>query len=83
MSANLQKMEIWMGTCFIVCRPKWSSPSIRGISPFDYNKFEDLKALVDTHNIGVIKMEVSRNLGPEDNFLEKVRTLATKKYRFF
>jgi glutamate-1-semialdehyde 2,1-aminomutase len=29
--------------------------------------------------IGVIKMEVVRNFGPENDFLQKVRDLATKK----
>ena len=31
------------------------------------------------HDIGVIKMEVERNTGPEDNFLHKVRELATER----
>jgi len=35
--------------------------------------------LVENHEIGVIKMEVVRNFGPENNFLQKVRDLATKK----
>lgn len=46
--------------------------------PFMYNDFEGLKKLVETNEIGVIKMEVSRNMGPEDNFLQKVRELATE-----
>lgn len=49
------------------------------VFPFHYNNFEELVDLVDQHDIGVIKMEVLRNFGPEDNFLNKVRTLATKK----
>lgn len=48
------------------------------VLPFNYNKIEELEALIKNHEIGVIKMEVSRNLGPEDNFLHKVRDLATK-----
>ncbi|MCZ8344728.1 MAG: aminotransferase class III-fold pyridoxal phosphate-dependent enzyme [Leptospira sp.] len=48
------------------------------VLPFNYNKIEELEALIKNHDIGVIKMEVSRNLGPEDNFLHKVRDLATK-----
>ena len=47
------------------------------IYPFAYNSFDDLEALVKQHDIGVIKMEVSRNMGPEEGFLEKVRNLAT------
>jgi glutamate-1-semialdehyde 2,1-aminomutase len=34
---------------------------------------------VKTHDIGVIKMEVMRNQGPQDNFLQKVRKLATDR----
>tara|TARA_R110001592_G_scaffold5649_4_gene31085 strand:+ start:7527 stop:8828 length:1302 start_codon:yes stop_codon:yes gene_type:complete len=49
------------------------------VFPFNYNNFNELEFLCDNHNIGVIKMEVVRNFGPEDNFLNKVRDLATKK----
>jgi glutamate-1-semialdehyde 2,1-aminomutase len=47
--------------------------------PFMYNDFEELKKIVDKHDIGTIKMEVLRNHGPTDNFLQKVRDLATAK----
>ena len=49
------------------------------VFPFAYNDFDSLKALVDRHDIGVIKMEVVRNMGPENDFLQKVRELATAK----
>jgi glutamate-1-semialdehyde 2,1-aminomutase len=49
------------------------------VFPFNYNNFEELTALVNQHDIGVIKMEVSRNHGPEDNFLHKVRQMATER----
>ncbi|WP_308991773.1 aminotransferase class III-fold pyridoxal phosphate-dependent enzyme [Mariniflexile litorale] len=49
------------------------------VYPFHYNNFEELLSIVDNNDIGVIKMEVMRNFGPEDNFLQKVRDLATKK----
>ena len=39
----------------------------------------ELEALVNQHDIGVIKMEVSRNHGPQDGFLHKVRDLATAR----
>jgi glutamate-1-semialdehyde aminotransferase len=48
------------------------------VFPFNYNNFEELKSIVDYNNIGVIKMEVIRNFQPKDNFLQKVRDLATK-----
>lgn len=47
--------------------------------PFLYNDFDALLDIVENNDIGVIKMEVQRNLPPEDNFLYKVRELATKK----
>lgn len=47
--------------------------------PFEYNDFENLKKIVKKNNIGVIKMEVSRNIKPKNNFLKKVRDLANKK----
>lgn len=49
------------------------------VFPFHYNNFPELEKIVNENNIGVIKMEVVRNFGPEDNFLQKVRDLATQK----
>jgi glutamate-1-semialdehyde 2,1-aminomutase len=49
------------------------------VFPFNYNNFLELLQITDKHDIGAIKMEVSRNMGPEDNFLNKVRNLATNK----
>jgi len=49
------------------------------VHPFLYNNFEELLQIVNNHDIGVIKMEVVRNFGPEDNFLQKVRDLATER----
>lgn len=48
------------------------------VFPFNYNDYAELETLVKNHDIGVIKMEVVRNMGPEDNFLHKVRKLATE-----
>jgi glutamate-1-semialdehyde 2,1-aminomutase len=49
------------------------------VLPFRYNDFVELEALTKVHDIGVIMMEVARNMGPEENFLQKVRKLATDK----
>ena len=49
------------------------------VFPFHYNNYDELVEIVENNNIGVIKMEVLRNFGPEDNFLQKVRDLATRK----
>ncbi len=45
---------------------------------FNYNSLDELKALISRYEIGVIKMEVSRNYGPAPGFLEGVRKLATE-----
>jgi glutamate-1-semialdehyde aminotransferase len=53
---------------------------LRGtVFPFNYNNFHELLDIINNNDIGVIKMEVSRNVGPEDNFLQKVRQLATER----
>lgn len=49
------------------------------VFPFQYNDFAGLEALVNSQDIGVIKMEVVRNNEPKDNFLQKVRKLATER----
>ncbi|WP_418359186.1 aminotransferase class III-fold pyridoxal phosphate-dependent enzyme [Sphingobacterium detergens] len=49
------------------------------VYPFMYNDYDELVNIVENHDIGVIKMEVIRNFGPEDNFLQKVRDLASTK----
>jgi len=49
------------------------------VFPFNYNKIEELEDIVNKHEIGVIKMEVERSSKPKDDFLNKVRKLATKK----
>jgi glutamate-1-semialdehyde 2,1-aminomutase len=60
--------------------PRGVPSSLRGeVLPFGYNRFDELEALVEAHDIGTIKMEVSRTVSPEDGFLEKVRALATAR----
>ena len=49
------------------------------VFPFSYNNYAELETLVKTQDIGVIKMEVVRNKEPENNFLQKVRQLATER----
>ena len=49
------------------------------IHPFKYNDFDRLKFIIENKNIGVICMEVMRNEEPKNNFLKKIRNLATKK----
>ena len=47
---------------------------------FIYNDYKNLEKLINNHpNIGIIKMEVSRNYLPEKNYLKKVRQLCNRK----
>jgi glutamate-1-semialdehyde 2,1-aminomutase len=48
--------------------------------PFNYNDIEQLEQLIKDNKseIAAIKMEVSRNEGPKDNYLQKARDLATE-----
>lgn len=80
LSANLGDDENLAGHLLPGLEPKGVPQNLRGtVFPFNYNNFEELELLVNSHDIGVIKMEVVRNLGPEDYFLHKVRHLATER----
>ena len=80
LSANLSDEGGLDGHLLPGLEPKGVPRNLQGtVFPFNYNNFEELRALVDQHDIGVIKMEVSRNRGPENDFLQKVRQLATER----
>ncbi len=79
LAANLGDDQSLDGHLLPGLDPKGVPEGLRGsVLPFMYNDYEGLEALVSDGKVGVIKMEVSRNQGPENNFLEKVRGLATK-----
>ena len=80
LSANLGDDENLAGHLLPGLEPNGVPKNLRGtVFPFNYNNFAELEALVNAHDIGVIKMEVVRSKGPEDNFLHKVRALATAR----
>ncbi len=80
LSANLGGEQGLAGHLLPGLDPAGVPQNLKGTSlPFNYNNFQELLDLVNTHEIGVIKMEVSRNMGPEDQFLHKVRKLATER----
>lgn len=57
--------------------PNGVPKSLRGsVFTFHYNKLDELEALIRKEEIGVIKMEVSRNYDPDPGFLVSVRKLA-------
>lgn len=78
LSANLGDDTHLSGHLLPGLEPNGVPSRLRGSTlPFNYNDFSGLEALVRDHDVGVIMMEVSRNMGPKDNFLHKVRKLAT------
>lgn len=56
--------------------PKELSNTVFG---FNYNDIEDFKQLVESEDIGVVKMEVMRNYEPENNFLKEIRRITNEK----
>ena len=80
LAANLGDDRNLAGHLLPGLEPNGVPETLRGsIFPFGYNNFAELENLVQTHDIGVIKMEVSRNQGPADGFLQNVRRLATER----
>jgi glutamate-1-semialdehyde 2,1-aminomutase len=80
LSANLGSEESLAGHLLPGLDPQGVPSNLRNtVFTFNYNKIEELESLFLNHpDIGVIKMEVSRNKGPEDGFLHKVREIANK-----
>ena len=79
LSANLGNDKNLDGHLLTGLETKGVPRNLKGtVFPFNYNRFDELEALVKNHDIGVIKMEVERNETPNDNFLKKVRQLATE-----
>jgi glutamate-1-semialdehyde 2,1-aminomutase len=80
LSANLGDEKNLAGHLLPGLEPNGVPQNLRGtVFPFSYNNFQELEEIVNKHDIGVIKMEVQRSQPPEDNFLHKVRKLATEK----
>lgn len=80
LAANLGDELTLTGHLLPGLEPNGVPPTLQGsIFPFRYNRLDELEALADAHELGVIMMEVSRNHGPAPGFLEGIRRLATKK----
>lgn len=81
LAANLGDESNLAGHLLPGLEPNGVPASLRDtIYPFNYNRFDELEALVQTHDIGVIKMEVCRSEEPQNNFLEKIRKLASDRH---
>ena len=80
LAANLGSETTLAGHLLPGLEPKGVPQNLRDtMYPFTYNRLDELQALVDAHDIGVIKMEVMRSEGPLPGFLEGVRKLATER----
>lgn len=80
LSANLSSDKQLDGHLLPGLQPMGVPRDLQGtVLAFKYNDLPGLVDLVERENPGVIIMEVSRNFGPENNFLEEVRSLASAK----
>ena len=78
LAANLGDEQNLAGHLLPGLDPKGVPQHLRGsVLPFQYNDVAALEAHVRNSPVGVIKMEVSRNLEPDVEFLRKVRKIAT------
>jgi glutamate-1-semialdehyde 2,1-aminomutase len=80
LAANLGDERNLAGHLLPGLEPKGVPDTLRGtVLPFNYNRFEELQALADADDLAAIIMEVSRNQGPAEGFLGKVRELASSR----
>lgn len=80
LAANLASGANLAGHLLPGLEPRGVPQDLAGtVHPFAYNDLAALEAITSDHPVGVIIMEVVRNLGPQDGFLHKVRELATRK----
>jgi glutamate-1-semialdehyde 2,1-aminomutase len=80
LAANLGDDSSLDGHLLPGLEPKGVPRGLRGsILPFNYNDFETLERLTRDHEVGVIKMEVARTFAPQNDFLARVRKLATER----
>lgn len=79
LSANLSDDKNLDGHLLPGLKPEGVPRVLKGTSiPFTYNKIDELENIVRHNDIGVIVMEPMRNYWPENDFLKKVRDIATK-----
>lgn len=80
LAANLSDERNLDGHLLTGLEPRGVPRNLKGTTlPFNYNQIVELEKLVTEHDIGIIKMEVSRSNEPKEGFLEAVRKIATEK----
>ncbi|WP_420386056.1 aminotransferase class III-fold pyridoxal phosphate-dependent enzyme [Roseivirga sp.] len=80
LSANLANEEGLDGHLLPGLDPAGVPRHLSGsVVPFHYNDLPELEKIIAQHpDLGVVKMEVSRNMGPAEGYLEGVRALCDK-----
>lgn len=79
LSANLGETSNLDGHLLPGLDPAGVPRALRGTTvPFQYNDASGLEELLKTGEFAAVQMEVSRNFGPADGFLPKVRDLCTR-----
>lgn len=79
LAANLSEEKNLDGHLLPGLQPTGVPRNLQGsVHPFSYNDIEALETLIRNNDIGVIVMEVLRNTDPQENFLENVRSLASR-----
>jgi glutamate-1-semialdehyde 2,1-aminomutase len=80
LAANLGDGRNLAGHLLPGLEPNGVPSGLRGtVLPFNYNRFDELAALADSHDLAAVIMEVARNQEPADGFLEKVRELTRRR----
>lgn len=78
LSANLADNKNLDGHLLSGLDPKGVPRNLKGtVNTFEYNKIDELEKIIRQKNIGVIIMEVVRYKKPDNDFLKKVRKIAT------
>lgn len=80
LSANLGENNGLDGHLLPGLDPAGVPRNLKGsVIPFNYNDLQEITSIVDNNpDLGVIKMEVSRNMGPNPGYLEGIRKLCDK-----
>ncbi len=80
LAANLGNEKVLAGHLLPGLEPNGVPQELQGsIRPFSYNNLAEFHEAISDPQVGVIFMEVSRNTGPDEGFLEAVRAAATER----
>jgi glutamate-1-semialdehyde 2,1-aminomutase len=80
LAANLGNDRVLAGHLLPGLEPRGVPQELQGsVRPFAYNSIAEFDEAVSDPEVGTIFMEVSRNSGPQEGFLEHIRNIASRK----